>query len=51
MGKKKLEFVKMLDKEMNGLIGKENWNVWKKEIEPEMYSTIIQVMNEYGNKK
>jgi len=48
---KKLDFDKMLDEEMKGLIGTRNWNVWKNDIEPEMYNCILQVLYNYGKKK
>jgi hypothetical protein len=42
---------KILDKEMKNLIGMRNWNVWRRDIEPEMYSSIVSAMYEYGERK
>lgn len=46
-----LRFEKMLNEEMKGLIGTRNWNVWKNDIEPEMYNCILQSLYNYGKNR
>lgn len=48
---KKREYDKILDSEMKALMGKRDWKVWKTDIEPEMYNSILHAMYCYGKKK
>lgn len=47
----KTDFEKILNSEMKDLIGTRNWNVWRTDIEPEMYNSILHAMYHYGKKK
>jgi len=46
-----LEFERILNNEMKDLIGTRNWNVLKKDIEPEMYNVICTALYKYGESK
>jgi hypothetical protein len=51
MAENKSDLDKILDDTMKSLIGKRNWDVWKNDIEPEMYNSIREAMLIYGSKK
>lgn len=44
------DFEKVLDQKMIKLLGKRQWNVWRTDIEPEMYNAISLAMLDYGEK-
>lgn len=41
----------ILDKELTSLIGKKNLTQWKKNIEPEMYGSILDAMELYAKQQ